>query len=68
MDGEGGEWSRRFDGGGVVVWIGDLLCWLGEEEKCSLFSLQMKEKLDDQMKLNWKILVLMKDINVISHI
>lgn len=58
MDGEGGEWSRRFDGGGVVVWIGDLLCWLGEKE--NVFSVLTS----DERETRWPNEIELENISI----
>lgn len=62
------EWSRRLAGGGVVVGLSglDLLCCWEKKRARTEFSLQMREKQQDQMRLNMKILIIMKGIMVIS--
>ena len=54
--------------GGVVVLSGLAISLLvGRRRERILFSLQMREKMADQMKFNWKLLLLIKGIIVISQ-
>jgi hypothetical protein len=70
VSGRGGcSWTAVDWYGGVVVLSGPTISLLvSRRRERVLFSLPMREKIADQMKFNWKILLLAKGIIIISQI